>query len=1392
MAWNNNIPQMKWEGELSENFRLYKAKMELYFEDENIAEDEKKARKILRTIGDDGIRKLYGCELSDDDKKDPDKLFTFFESQIPSTKCNFRVHRLQLSRFTFNTGENVDSFVTRIRQHAQKCELDVNELSERIVELVIASTPISDFQKELLAKPKGFTVKELLECGRKYEALIEGNLQIQNLDNSDKVDAIRKSKLHPCTYCGTTHKKRECPAYDSTCDQCGKKGHWRSVCRSNPNMKKKKSVHKPPRGRSKSHHRGPHKSTKTESHEYRKPQRSQVHHASEEYFETLDSVVHNIESNESEVYQTLKISPPSSTKDYNIRLKLDTGASCNTIPHRMIKQIYKSDEHAKRSIETEQVKLTAYNGKGINYKGTIYMNLHSKGRIHRCKFYIIDVAGYKAPAILGLKTCKDLNLITINLIENKPKVVEPVTNLESIVSTFPKCFDRIGEFEGEIKLNLKDDAIPYIAPPRKCSIHMKDKIRDELQNMVKKGIIKEVHEHTDWCSNVCFVTKQDGSLRVCLDPKKLNENLKRCPHKIPTTEEMNPLFSGAKFFSKLDAKAGYWSVKLDPQSQLLTTFRSPLGQRYCFLRLPFGLNVSQDDFQRKIDQILENLPGVAGIADDICVTGSTEAEHDENLLRLMKRAEDKGLVFNSSKCVIKQTEISFFGNIYTREGIKPDPKKVEHIRNMPTPESKDELRRFLGMITYLSQFIPKFSNKTNTLRELLKESAYWCWEEEHEKCFIALKKEISDQSMLHYFDTSKDTVLEADASIKGLGSALIQDGKPIAFASKALTETQTRYSNIEREMLAIVAGCERYHTFLYGKSFTIITDHQPLVTICNKPIHSAPARLQRMLLRIQGYNYRIIYRPGSQMIIADALSRLPDPKTRSDVDLDERIDNIDIDIDAEKLCNIALINFGQEKKKSIIEETLNDPDLATLKEVVINGWPNTIKDLPEKIRSYWSYREEIGVEAGVLFKGRQVIIPDSMRSEILKSLHKSHQGIEKTRLLAKETCFWPRINKDIEKRCKECPLCQEFQHMNQQEPMQAYEIPSRPWQYIGTDLFEIDGKHFLIIADKYSKFPLVDEVTANKTSKGVTDAVSRYCAIFGRPEKIFSDNGPQYSGKAFQDFINQWGISHVTSSPTYSQSNGFIERQIGHIKPLLEKTIRNNDDIQLTLMNIRATPISHRLKSPAELLLNRPITTLLPSHQEVGDESDRDELHCRRDTMLNQNKTGNILSTLHPGQFVRVLSHQNKRWFPGTVVREAETPQSYIIRSNNRTIRRNRHHLREAISPSAVSGSNNVSPATSNSSANTSQAHDCSIQQTPVRPIVSTEPRRSTPKQLFQSDKSKSVTVTFADPPDECINTQSKDLVPKVKSKPASSNDSSDVTQTSRYGRIINKNPKYI
>ena len=218
--------------------------------------------------------------------------------------------------------------------------------------------------------------------------------------------------------------------------------------------------------------------------------------------------------------------------------------------------------------------------------------------------------------------------------------------------------------------------------------------------------------------------------------------LKRCTHKVPTLEEMNPQFAGSTVFSKLDAKGGYWSVHLDPDVQMVTTFRTPFGQ-YCWTRLPFGLRVSQDIFQARMDEILEDLPGVVGITNDVCVHDKDEEEHDQNLKVLMDRAKQTRLVFNSDKCTIRQPEISFFRNIYSKDGIRPDPAKVHDIQNMPVPQDKEDLQRFLGMMTYLATFIPNSSEEPQSLRDPMKKNIPFEMSEDYLHCFQKLKSNLS-------------------------------------------------------------------------------------------------------------------------------------------------------------------------------------------------------------------------------------------------------------------------------------------------------------------------------------------------------------------------------------------------------------------------------------------------------------------------------------------------------------------------------------------------------------------------------------------------------------------------------------------------------------------------
>ena len=394
-------------------------------------------------------------------------------------------------------------------------------------------------------------------------------------------------------------------------------------------------------------------------------------------------------------------------------------------------------------------------------------------------------------------------------------------------------------------------------------------------------------------------------------------------------------------FSKLDAKSGYWAVPLDPESQTLTTFNSPFG-RYCFKRLPFGLKTSQDVFQHAMDEILQDLPGVVSIADDITVFGRTEEEHDENIIKLMKRAQEAGLVFNPSKCKLKASEVTFFGNIYTKNGVKPDHKKIEAIVKLKEPTNKQELQSFLGMITYLAAYIPHLSDCTYILRQLLQKDVDFQWHNEHQQAFQNLKNLISNANVLQYFDPTKPTVVQVDASLNALGAALIQDNKVIAYAAKSLTDVEKRYANNERELLACVFGAERFHTYLFGAPFVIESDHQSLEMITKKSLSAAPARLQRMLLRLQRYDYSIRYRPGKEMVLADGLSRLP-----------TSIDSPEIPLNVQ----VCFVQFSNKKLEEIKEATRED----TVCSIPLSGDPPTRSDvcgveLNKGILGYYRWR----------------------------------------------------------------------------------------------------------------------------------------------------------------------------------------------------------------------------------------------------------------------------------------------------------------------------------------------------------------------------------------------------------------------------------------------------
>ena len=328
------------------------------------------------------------------------------------------------------------------------------------------------------------------------------------------------------------------------------------------------------------------------------------------------------------------------------------------------------------------------------------------------------------------------------------------------------------------------------------------------------GVITHIDQPTDWVSLITYVQKVNGELHLCLDLCDLNRAIHCDHHKMPTEEEVAHEFANSCYSTKLNACHGYWSIVLDEESSLLTTFNSPFG-KYHFLHLPFGLVCSQDIFQKKMDQFLKECPRCIGITNDITVHGRTEAEHDACLQNLMQVACKYGVVFNPQKMNVKAPAVNFFGCLYNANGIHLDPEKVKAVHALQAPTTVTEFQAFLGMVRYLSSFIHGLSTLTTPLQELLRKYANFTWNASYEAAFQQVKQAVISNTTLIYFNPSLPVTIQVNASQVGLGTALIQNNKPVAFASKILTNAECRYTNIERDASSCLQSREILHLCLW-------------------------------------------------------------------------------------------------------------------------------------------------------------------------------------------------------------------------------------------------------------------------------------------------------------------------------------------------------------------------------------------------------------------------------------------------------------------------------------------------------------------------------------------------------------------------------------------------
>lgn len=366
------------------------------------------------------------------------------------------------------------------------------------------------------------------------------------------------------------------------------------------------------------------------------------------------------------------------------------------------------------------------------------------------------------------------------------------------------------------------------------------------------------------------------------------------------------------------------------------------------------------------------------------------------------------------------------------------------------------------------------------------------------------------------------------------------------------------------------------------------SDHKPLEIIYKKPLVAAPKQLQRMFLHLQKYDIKIIYKPGSTMYLADTLSRAHLGNDNRNEQCRDQIFSV-----FEEINMVDYLPISSSSLKEIQSSSEADETLQTLMDVIMSGWPDTKDTLPLEVGPYFHIRDELSVQNGMVFRGSRCVIPQSLRLRMLQKLHSSHIGVEGCLRRARECVYWPRMNQEVSGMIAKCETCRTFEIAQQKETFVPHDIPKRPWSVVGTDLFTspVGDEQYLITVNYYSNFWEVDRLE-DSSSKTVIRKLKQNFARHGIPDKLISDNGPQYTSEYFRSFSRKWDFEHVTSSPGYPQSNGLAESAVKTVKKLIRKARHSGNDPWLAILDHRNTPSQGVNASPAQRLMNRRTKTL--------------------------------------------------------------------------------------------------------------------------------------------------------------------------------------------------------
>ena len=785
-------------------------------------------REILKQLPDTGRESDY--EIA------KDKLKGYFE---PQKNNRYEVYRFRQA--TQDPYETLDQFHTRLRTLSQTCEF--NNTNFEIEQQILVGGTSSKLRKRALRDPN-FKLADMLLEGRRDE---QSKYQAKDIEAKEPINAethkVNTKKPSKCYNCGQQFPhKGECPAKGKTCNACGKSNHFAIVCRSGKN-KQGKQLPKLKKGGTKNIHRVENDPASSD---------------------TDDDYLYAVRPGKAKTMESPKVN--LKVCGHLFKATIDTGATINVIDQGTFSK-FKDAE-----LKSTKIKAFSYNStKPVEFLGKFDATIETRKRLTLATFYVVKAQN--SGNLLCAETAQELNLISLHVNKLSPisanvKTTDP--KLKKIVNKHASVFTGIGKLKNQnVKLSIDESVLPKAQPQRRIPYHIRDKVTTALKDLESEDVIERVPDDvgTPWVSPITAVPKKDGGVRICVDMRQANEAIRRVRHPIPTVDDVSFKLNGATCFSKLDLSQAYHQLELHPDSRYITTFSTHDGL-YRYKRLNYGTNASAEIFQYNLQTQLQGLTGVANITDDIIVFGTNRTEHDENLDKCLQRLSERGFTLNGKKCKFLENNLEFFGQIFSGEGTRPDPKRVADLKNAAKPSNVQEVRSLLGMANYSSKYVPDFATITAPLRELTKKNAKFEWKDLHQKAFEKVTNALSSEPCMAYFDKNKETFVIVDASPVGVSGILAQktqdseNHKVVAYASRTLTNVEQRYSQTEKEALAIVWAVEHFHLFLFGNEFTLVTDHKPLEVIYGSTKSKPSARNERWALRLQPYSCKVIYKPG--------------------------------------------------------------------------------------------------------------------------------------------------------------------------------------------------------------------------------------------------------------------------------------------------------------------------------------------------------------------------------------------------------------------------------------------------------------------------------------------------------------------------------------------------